>query len=207
MKKFDRQAATDALNALAETDPDLSASIRKMMSSSTTSSRSMPRPSAPSCARSTSTRCRGDEGLLSEVQGDVLKNITKRAAEGLQENLKMMANVRRKEVEAARSQVMEQSSISSVAATFPSRGRKPMPLDIVLPISIKRIENAPVSARNLTRARTRPVMPRATRKASCAPKGSQARTAKAVGPHPGARPEFRKMHAEYETLVGEHCPI
>ena len=38
----------------------------------------------------------------------VLKNITKRAAEGLQENLKMMANVRKKEVEAARAQVMEQ---------------------------------------------------------------------------------------------------
>ena len=38
----------------------------------------------------------------------VLKNITKRAAEGLQENLRMMANVRRKEVDAARAQVMEQ---------------------------------------------------------------------------------------------------
>jgi flagellar motor switch protein FliG len=38
----------------------------------------------------------------------VLKNITKRAAEGLQENLRMMANVRKKEVDTARSQVMEQ---------------------------------------------------------------------------------------------------
>ncbi len=38
----------------------------------------------------------------------ILKSITKRAAEGLQENLRMMANVRRKEVDAARAQVMEQ---------------------------------------------------------------------------------------------------
>ena len=37
----------------------------------------------------------------------ILKSITKRAAEGLKENLKLMANVRRKEVEAARAQVME----------------------------------------------------------------------------------------------------
>ena len=31
MKSFDRQVATDALEALAENDPELSASIRKMM--------------------------------------------------------------------------------------------------------------------------------------------------------------------------------
>ncbi len=38
----------------------------------------------------------------------IFKSITKRAAESLQENLKSMTSVRKKEVEEARSQVMEQ---------------------------------------------------------------------------------------------------
>ena len=38
----------------------------------------------------------------------VLKNITKRAAAGVQENLKLSSNVKKKEVEAARAAVMEQ---------------------------------------------------------------------------------------------------
>jgi flagellar motor switch protein FliG len=109
MKKFDRQVATDALNALAETDPDLSASIRKMMF--------VFDDLVTLDAATIGTILREvDFNTLAVAMKDcspkfkemVLKNITKRAAEGLQENLKMMANVRRKEVEAARSQVMEQ---------------------------------------------------------------------------------------------------
>jgi flagellar motor switch protein FliG len=38
----------------------------------------------------------------------ILKSITKRAADSLLENLKLSGSVRRKEVEEARSQVMEQ---------------------------------------------------------------------------------------------------
>ena len=38
----------------------------------------------------------------------IMKSITKRAAEGLEENLKLMSKVRRKEVEDARAKVMEQ---------------------------------------------------------------------------------------------------
>jgi flagellar motor switch protein FliG len=109
MKKFDRQVATDALNALAETDPDLSASIRKMMF--------VFDDLATLDAATLGTILREiDFNTLAMAMKDcapkfkemVLKNITKRAAEGLQENLKMMANVKRKEVESARAQVMEQ---------------------------------------------------------------------------------------------------
>ena len=38
----------------------------------------------------------------------IMKSITKRAAEGLEENLKLMSKVKRKEVEDARAKVMEQ---------------------------------------------------------------------------------------------------
>jgi flagellar motor switch protein FliG len=109
MKKFDRQVATDALNALAETDPDLSASIRKMMF--------VFDDLVTLDAATLGTILREiDFNTLAMAMKDcapkfkemVLKNITKRAAEGLQENLKMMANVKRKEVESARAQVMEQ---------------------------------------------------------------------------------------------------
>jgi flagellar motor switch protein FliG len=43
-----------------------------------------------------------------KLRDTIMKNITKRAAEGLEENLKAMSKVRRKEVEEARAQVMEQ---------------------------------------------------------------------------------------------------
>jgi flagellar motor switch protein FliG len=109
MKKFDRQAATDALNALAETDPDLSASIRKMMFVFDDL------VTLDSATIATILR-EIDFNTLAMAMKDcdpkfktmVLKNMTKRAAEGLQENLKSMSSVRRKEVEAARAQVMEQ---------------------------------------------------------------------------------------------------
>jgi flagellar motor switch protein FliG len=109
MKKFDRAAATDALNALAESDPDLSASIRKMMF--------VFDDLVTLDAATIGTILREiDFNTLAIAMKDcapkfkemVLKNITKRAAEGLQENLKMSSNVKKKEVEMARAAVMEQ---------------------------------------------------------------------------------------------------
>ena len=109
MKKFDRQAATDALNALAETDPDLSASIRKMMF--------VFDDLVTLDATTIGTILREvDFNTLAVAMKDcplklkdmIMKSITKRAAEGLEENLKLMSKVRRKEVEDARAKVMEQ---------------------------------------------------------------------------------------------------
>jgi flagellar motor switch protein FliG len=109
MKKFDRQVATDALNALAETDPDLSASIRKMMfifDDLVT----LDAATIGTILREVdfNTLAVAMKDCSPKLKDMVLKNITKRAAEGLQENLRMMANVRKKEVDTARSQVMEQ---------------------------------------------------------------------------------------------------
>jgi flagellar motor switch protein FliG len=109
MKKFDRAAATDALNALAESDPDLSASIRKMMfvfDDLVT----LDAATIGVILREIdfNTLAVAMKDCAPKFKDMVMKNITKRAAEGLQENLKMMANVRKKEVEAARAAVMEQ---------------------------------------------------------------------------------------------------
>jgi flagellar motor switch protein FliG len=109
MKKFDRQTATDALNALAETDPDLSASIRKMMfifdDLVTLDAATIGVILREIDFNTLAIAMKDCSPKFKEM---VLKNITKRAAEGLQENLKAMANVKKKEVETARSAVMEQ---------------------------------------------------------------------------------------------------
>jgi flagellar motor switch protein FliG len=109
MKKFDRQAATDALNALAETDPDLSASIRKMMFVFDDLVQ-LDAATMGIILREVdfNTLAIAMKDCPPKLKEMILKSITKRAAEGLQENLKLMSNVRRKEVEGARAQVMEQ---------------------------------------------------------------------------------------------------
>ena len=109
MKKFDRQTATDALNALAESDPELSASIRKMMfifDDLVT----LDAATIGIILREIdfNTLAIAMKDCAPKFKEMVLKNITKRAAEGLQENLKMSSNVKKKEVESARAAVMEQ---------------------------------------------------------------------------------------------------
>jgi flagellar motor switch protein FliG len=109
MKRFDRQVATDALEALAQNDPDLSAAIRKLMFvfedlvqlDSTTMSTILREVDFNTLA----IAMKDCPQKLSDM---IFKSITKRAAEGLAENLKTMSKVRRKEVEEARSRVMEQ---------------------------------------------------------------------------------------------------
>jgi flagellar motor switch protein FliG len=109
MKKFDRQTATDALNALAESDPDLSASIRKLMfvfdDLVTLDAATIGVILREIDFNTLAIAMKDCSPKFKEM---VLKSITKRAAEGLQENLKAMANVRKKEVETARAAVMEQ---------------------------------------------------------------------------------------------------
>jgi flagellar motor switch protein FliG len=109
MKRFDRQVATDALEALAENDPELSAAIRKMMF--------IFEDLVKLDAAAIGTIMREvDFNTLAVAMKDcpiklketIMKSITKRAAEGLEENLKLMAKVKRKEVEEARAKVMEQ---------------------------------------------------------------------------------------------------
>jgi flagellar motor switch protein FliG len=109
MKKFDRQVATDSLDILAENDPELSASIRKMMF--------VFEDLVQLDAATMAVIMREiDFNMLAIAMKDcpaklketVIKSITKRAAESLQENLKSMANVKKKDVEEARAKVMEQ---------------------------------------------------------------------------------------------------
>jgi flagellar motor switch protein FliG len=109
MKRFDRQVASDALEALAQNDPELSASIRKMMFifedlvqlDSTTLGAILREIDFNTLAVAM-------KDCLPKLREMVLANITKRAAESLKENMKLMANTRRKEVEEARSKIMEQ---------------------------------------------------------------------------------------------------
>ena len=109
MKRFDRQAATDALEFLAQDDPELSASIRKGMfifedlvqldqSTMTTILREI----------DFNTLAIAMKDCPDKLRDMIFKGITKRAAEGLEENLKFMTKVRRKEVEEARTTVMQQ---------------------------------------------------------------------------------------------------
>jgi flagellar motor switch protein FliG len=109
MKRFDRQVATDALEALAQNDPELSASIRKMMF--------IFEDLVQLDGSTIGVILREvDFGTLAIAMKDcpirlketIMKNITKRAAEGLEENLKLNSKVRRKEVDEARARVMEQ---------------------------------------------------------------------------------------------------
>ena len=109
MKRFDRQAATDALEILAKNDPELSASIRKGMfvfedlaqldqATMTTIMREVDFNSLAIAMKDCSDKLR-------EM---IFKGITKRAAESLEENMKFMSKVKRKEVEEARSAIMQQ---------------------------------------------------------------------------------------------------
>jgi flagellar motor switch protein FliG len=109
MKRFDRQVASDALEALAQNDPELSASIRKMMFVFN----DLVQLDAAAMAVilrevDFNTLAIAMKDCPEKLRDMILKSITKRAAESLQENLKMMNNVRRKEVEEARAKVMEQ---------------------------------------------------------------------------------------------------
>jgi flagellar motor switch protein FliG len=109
MKKFDRQVASDALEALAQNDPELSDSIRKMMfvfedlvqldaSTMGTILREV----------DFNTLAIAMKDCPQKLHDTIMKSITKRAAESLADNLKAMSKIRRKEVEEARGKIMEQ---------------------------------------------------------------------------------------------------
>jgi flagellar motor switch protein FliG len=109
MKKFDRQAASDALEALAQNDPELSISIRKGMFIF----EDLVQLDQPTItiilreveANALATAMKDCSDKLREL---IFKSMTKRAAEALEENLKFMTKVRRKEVEEARAKIMQQ---------------------------------------------------------------------------------------------------
>jgi flagellar motor switch protein FliG len=109
MKRFDRQVASEALEALAQDDPELSASIRKMMFVFN----DLVQLDAATIgvimrAVDFNTLALAMKDCPLKLKEMILKSITKRAAEGLEENLKLNSKVRRKEVEEARAKVMEQ---------------------------------------------------------------------------------------------------
>jgi flagellar motor switch protein FliG len=109
MKRFDRQVASDALEALAQNDPELSASIRKMMFVFDDLVQ-LDQATMAIILREVdfNTLAVAMKDCPLKLKDMILKSITKRAAEGLEENLKLMSKVRRKEVEESRSRVMEQ---------------------------------------------------------------------------------------------------
>jgi flagellar motor switch protein FliG len=109
MKTFDRQAATEALEALAENDADLSASIRKMMFVFDDLVQ-LDAATMGVILREVdfSTLAIAMKDCPPKLKDMVLGSITKRAAESLKENLKLLSGVRKKEVEEAREKVMEQ---------------------------------------------------------------------------------------------------
>jgi flagellar motor switch protein FliG len=109
MKRFDRQAASEALEALAQSDPELSTSIRKMMFTFDDLVQ-LDGSTMGTILREVdfNTLATAMKDCPLKLRETIMKNITKRAAEGLEENLKAMSKVRRKEVEEARAQVMEQ---------------------------------------------------------------------------------------------------
>jgi len=109
MKSFDRQVATDALEALAENDPELSASIRKMMFVFDDLVQ-IDAATMGIILREVdfSTLAVAMKDCPVKLKETILASVTKRAAESLKENLKLLTNVRKKEVEEARSKVMEQ---------------------------------------------------------------------------------------------------
>jgi flagellar motor switch protein FliG len=109
MKRFDRQVASDALEALAENDPELSSSIRKMMFIFEDLTQ-LDSASIGVIMREVdfNTLAVAMKDCPLKLKDMIIKSITKRAAEGLEENLKLMSKVRRKEVEDARAKVMEQ---------------------------------------------------------------------------------------------------
>jgi flagellar motor switch protein FliG len=109
MKRFDRQVASDALEALAENDPELSASIRKMMFVFEDMVK-LDQATMSIIMREVdfNTLAIAMKDCPLKLKDMIIKSITKRAADSLQENLKSMTSVRRKEVEEARAKVMEQ---------------------------------------------------------------------------------------------------
>ena len=109
MKKFDRQVASDALEVLAQNDPELSNSIRKMMFVFEDLVQ-LDQATMAIILREIdfNTLAVAMKDCSAKLKDMVLKGITKRAAEALQENLKLMSNVKRREVEDARTKIMEQ---------------------------------------------------------------------------------------------------
>jgi flagellar motor switch protein FliG len=109
MKRFDRQVASDALEALAQNDPELSASIRKMMFIFEDLVQ-LDQATMAIILREVdfNTLAVAMKDCPQKLRDMIFKSITKRAAESLEENLKTMSKVRRKEVEEARNKVMEQ---------------------------------------------------------------------------------------------------
>jgi flagellar motor switch protein FliG len=109
MKRFDRQVATDALEVLAQNDPELSASIRKGMFIFEDLT-SLDQTTLSTIMREIdfNTLAVAMKDCSEKLRELVFKSITKRAAESLEENLKFMTKVRRKEVEEARTKVMQQ---------------------------------------------------------------------------------------------------
>ncbi len=109
MKRFDKQVASDALEALAQNDPELSASIRKMMFVFEDLVQ-LDAATVGVILREVdfTTLAIAMKDCAPKLRDMILKSITKRAADSLQENLRTMSNVRRKEVTDARGKVMEQ---------------------------------------------------------------------------------------------------
>ena len=109
MKRFDRQVASDALEAIAEKDPELSAAIRKMMfifeDLVTLDAGAIGVIMREVDFNTLAVAMKDCPPKLKEM---IIGSITKRAAEGLNENLKLNSKVKKKEVEEARSKVMEQ---------------------------------------------------------------------------------------------------
>ena len=109
MKRFDRQAAADALEILAQNDPELSASIRKGMFvfedlvqlDQTTLTAIMREVDFNGLAVAM-------KDCSEKLRQMIFKGITKRAAESLEENLKFQTKVKRKEVDEARAVIMQQ---------------------------------------------------------------------------------------------------
>jgi len=109
MKRFDRQVATDALEVLAQNDPELSASIRKGMFIFEDLT-SLDAATISTIMREVdfNTLAVAMKDCSEKLREMIFKSITKRAAEGLEENLRFMNKVRRREVEEARTKVMQQ---------------------------------------------------------------------------------------------------
>jgi flagellar motor switch protein FliG len=109
MKRFDRQAATDALEMLAKDDPELSASIRKGMFIFEDLTQ-LDASTMGAILREVdfNTLAVAMKDCSEKLREMIFKGITKRAAESLEENLKFMTKVRRREVEEARTKVMSQ---------------------------------------------------------------------------------------------------
>jgi flagellar motor switch protein FliG len=109
MKRFDRQVASDALEVLAQNDPELSASIRKgMFVFEDLTSLDATTISTIMREIDFNTLAVAMKDCSEKLREMIFKSITKRAAEGLEENLRFMTKVRRREVEEARTKVMQQ---------------------------------------------------------------------------------------------------